>query len=130
MEVKIVDFNFTKVRGTIARMVIQYGALCMKCDLVYHPKADKLWIRMPEYWLSQEKKVKFAWWPCKKTSDIFQLEILSLIYKELKTNQEGILKIRKSYVYMDKNQAENLKCKGKASGKEALQKNNLKKNRE
>lgn len=121
MEIEIVEFKIQPDQRRLAWVLIQYGNLFLNCDLVYHIKDQKLWIRMPEIW-KDDKKIRSCFWPNKAISDNFQKETLEKIYKNYDFSLEKVLKEKKNYKMIDKNDRKNLKCKRKARLTTGLQK--------
>ena len=68
MDVEIIDFEQRVCNKKIGCVLIRYHELLMKCDLVYYPKYDKAWIRMPEIWLNNQDKLRYGYWPTKEIS--------------------------------------------------------------
>lgn len=64
--------------------------MILKCDLVYHPKYDKAWVRMPEVWITPQKKIHYCYWPTKEKSDEFQKEVLKKIFDKYSLDLDKI----------------------------------------
>ncbi len=90
MDVEIVSFKLVKCPLKVGCIVIRYHQLQLKLDLVYNPKFKKAWVRMPEKWISKEKKFSYICWPDKAVSDQFQKTVLELIYSQNSLDDEKI----------------------------------------
>lgn len=79
MTIDILELNLKGCNKKLGTVLVKYHEMIMKCDLVYHPKSNKAWIRMPELWKG-EKKLRYCYWPNKNSSDEFQKTILNKIF--------------------------------------------------
>lgn len=90
MDVDVVNFEKRVCKKKVGCVLVRYGELLMKCDLVYNPKYFKAWVRMPEIWLKDDKKVHYCYWPTKEKSDEFQNEILKKIFDKYNLSLEKV----------------------------------------
>lgn len=74
--------------------LIRYHDLVFHCDICLFQE-KKLWIRMPEMWLSPTKKKHLISWPNQKISDDFQKEILNQIFKQTGLTLKKAIEIKK-----------------------------------
>lgn len=80
----------------LALVKVAYYDLIISCDLCLF-KNEKLWIRMPEMWVTPDKKKKFCWWPTTEISDGFQGLILNLVCKEMDLTLEKAIEMKKNF---------------------------------
>jgi len=66
----------------IASVLVKYYDLVMNCDICLY-KNERLWVRMPEVWLTADQKVRFAYWDGKEKSDEFQDYVLKKLFDML-----------------------------------------------
>lgn len=78
---KIEKFTPNPTGNSVGRILIRYHALIMRCELMVWKK-ESLWIKMPEVWVTPEKKKQFCFWPAKPISDGFQFQVLQLLKDE------------------------------------------------
>jgi|SRR5690606_5172597 len=102
MEIELINFQKKILRNKLGILLIKYGDLHIKCDLVYSPTYEKIWIRMPEVWLTPSYKLHYCCWSTKKKSDEFQKEVLkkliakySLDFPEVKKMHEEGMELQK-----------------------------------
>lgn len=76
----VLDLKLNPDRKRLGTLLIQYHDLMMKCDLVIHVKTHTPWVRLPELWITADKKTRFCYWPTKEISDEFQKEVLKKIF--------------------------------------------------
>lgn len=82
MDVDIQEFKVKITPRSIAQIIVRYGLMQIKCDLVYYKKDDKFWVRMPEVWFNPKRKTRFAWWPTRDVSDLFQVVVLEKLFND------------------------------------------------
>lgn len=80
MDVEILKIKLVTSWDRVAYVDIRYNQLVLHCDLVYNQKRNHVWIRMPEKWITREKKMSYCYWPTKEISDSFQKEVLKKIF--------------------------------------------------
>ncbi len=90
MELEVLDFIICPDVSKIAFVYVKYHNLVVHCELVYHPQQKKAWVRMPEKWVSKEKKVRYNQWVTKKKSDDFQKIVLKKIFEKHDLNHEKV----------------------------------------
>lgn len=90
MDIEIMEFEPRACKRKVGCVLIRYHELLMKCDLVYHPKYEKAWVRMPEIWLNTQKKLHYCYWPTKEMSDEFQKEVLKKIFDKYSLNLDKV----------------------------------------
>lgn len=93
MDIEILDLVKFNDKFKIGVVFIRYHELIIRGELVFHPKDRKAWVRMPEKWVNQEKKLHLCYWPTKEISDNFQKEVLRLIFDRHNLNIDKIEKI-------------------------------------
>lgn len=79
---EVLKANLKPNTRRIASVLIKYYDLVMNCDICLY-KNEKLWVRMPEVWMTPELKVKFAYWDGKEKSDQFQDYVLKKVFDML-----------------------------------------------
>lgn len=80
MDVEVLKMKLVSSWEKIAHVDIRYNDLVLHCDLVYNEKSSRAWIRMPEKWITKEKKMTYCFWPKKEISDKFQKEVFKKIF--------------------------------------------------
>jgi len=80
----------------LALVKVRYYDLIISCDLCLY-KREKLWIRMPEIWVTETKKKRFCWWPTPEISGGFQDLILTLVMKEMDLTLEKAIEMNKNF---------------------------------
>ncbi len=80
MDVDVIELVVRPCKKKVACLIVRYLELHLKCDLVYFPKHDKAWVRMPEVWVTPQKKQRYCYWPTAEISDEFQKVILNKIF--------------------------------------------------
>lgn len=98
MDVEVVNYIFKPGPTKLAILTIKYHELLMKCELVYFPSENKVWVRMPELWLNPHKKFSCAWWPRKAFSDEFQKVVLNKIFDKYDLSVEKVAEMHKSNI--------------------------------
>lgn len=90
MEIELLHFEWKATKTKLADVFVKYGNLAMKCELAYHPKDKKAWIRMPERWLNKNYKLKYCYWVKQDFSDEFQNIVLNKIFNKHNLTDEKI----------------------------------------
>lgn len=90
MDVEVISCETRACKKKVACLLIRYCEMILKCDLVYHPKYDKAWVRMPEVWITPQKKIHYCYWPTKEKSDEFQKEVLKKIFDKYSLDLDKI----------------------------------------
>lgn len=85
MEVAVLDSDFA-----IAKVVIGYHELVMRCELDFHRKDKKVFVRMPEHFYGQKNKVRYCSWFTDEISREFQKAALKAIYKKTGWDDEAV----------------------------------------
>ncbi len=105
MSTEIIDFIICPDLKKIGIIMIKYHQLIIKCDLVYFSRDKRVWIRMPERWVTEEKKAPYCYWETKELSNAFQIEILDKLFSKYEMDLEGVKRIyysmRKSWYKSD-----------------------------
>jgi hypothetical protein len=57
---------------------------------VYHPENQKVWVRMPEIWVTKKHKFKYCYWPETAVSDTFQNTLLKQLFEKYKLNDVNV----------------------------------------
>lgn len=102
--IEVISVKIKTTQKRVARVDIKYHDLILKCDLVVYNKENKLWIRMPEFWFTKDKKTHFCMWKDKITSDAFQQECLKQIVDKFGIN----IDVAKRLLLKNKNKSSNL----------------------
>lgn len=90
MSIELVDSYISIGTRQVGFLKVKYYDLIIYCDLVFFRKRNKAWIRMPEYWFTQENKTCFCRWDDKKISDQFQEVMLKLVFEKHNLSHEKI----------------------------------------
>ena len=96
MNVDVLDFELRQSKTRIGCVLVKYHELVMYCELVYHVKTKKAWIRMPEHWFTKDKKTSYCSWPSKETSDEFQKEVLNKIFDKYDLDFDKIAELHRT----------------------------------
>jgi hypothetical protein len=87
-----------KVNDTRIGIVdVMYYDLVVYCDICLY-KNENLWIRMPEVWLTPERKKRFNSWPQKCKSDHFQNVVLKKVFDMIGLTLEIAIEKRKEFI--------------------------------
>jgi hypothetical protein len=95
MDVNVLDLHLWPNTKRIGSLSVKYYDLILNCDLVFHPKHKKVWVRMPEKWFTYENKMKYCFWPSKEISDIFQKEVLKIIFDKYSLSEEKVAELHR-----------------------------------
>lgn len=90
MDIEIIAFNKKPIGNRLGRILVRYHDIFIKCDLVYHAKSKNTWVRMPEQWITQEKKIQFCYWGDKEISDLFQKNVLNKLFDKYDLDQAKV----------------------------------------
>ncbi len=90
VDIRVLDFELCPSKKKIGNVLVQYCDLVMKCELVYHPEDKRVWVRMPEVWLTKKSKFKYCFWPVKEVSDEFQKEVLKQVFEKYKMSDANV----------------------------------------
>ena len=105
MEIDVLECKIFPTKRRIGSLLVQYGELLMNCDLKYYVPGDRAWVKMPEVWLTPDKKVKFCFWPTKELSEEFQKKVLNKIFDKYDLSFEKIVELHDSvYKKVEKKQ--------------------------
>ena len=74
--IEIVDCGISVDITRIGFVMVKYNDLIISCDICVY-KQQKIWIRLPEMWISETQKRRFLYWPSEEKSNDFQKEVLS-----------------------------------------------------
>jgi UV DNA damage repair endonuclease len=77
----------------IASVLVKYYDLVMNCDICIY-KNEKLWVRMPEVWMTPDLKVRFAYWDGKEKSEEFQDYVLKKVFDMIGLDIEMAVKLK------------------------------------
>lgn len=89
-----IDIRPNKLR--LATMLIKYYDILIKCDLVLFRK-EKLWVRMPEVWITKEHKMRFVEWESKNKSDEFQESLLNKVFEMVGLDLEKAIELSQEF---------------------------------
>lgn len=96
--IELLNFELCPDRRKIGNVIVTYHELLLCCELVWHVKEEKFWIRMPEHWVNIKFKKRYCSWPNKKISDNFQTIILNKIFDKYTLDMGQIkMEIAKSF---------------------------------
>ncbi len=96
MSIEVLDIKIKPNRTRVGQVKIRYHKLVIKCDIVYFVKENKVWLRMPEFWLTPTKKTPYVFWPDRDTSDAFQELAIKLMFDKYKMDVEKVAGFHKS----------------------------------
>jgi len=80
----------------IGEVVIDHYGLMVSCDICIY-KNEKLWIRMPEFWLGNQSKVRKTWWKDQALSDEMQVFILKKVFDMIELDVPRAIAEKKAY---------------------------------
>ena len=92
-----------KIHPTLRRLgivLVRYCELEFYCDICIYKK-EKLWIRMPEMWITPTKKQRFFNWTSQEESKRFQEYVLRKVFEMLGLDLKKGIEI-KSKFFCDK----------------------------
>ncbi len=95
----MIDVKKIEIRPSSYRLgivVIKYYDLVISCDLCVYKK-EKLWLRMPEIWLSETDKKRFVWWEENSFSEEFQNIVLKKVFDMVGLTLEKAIEMRKDF---------------------------------
>ncbi len=93
MDIEVEDFVVQVDRISIGKLIVRYGELSMRCQLVIYKKTNQPWIRMPEIWTSPERKMQFCFWPTKVLSDDFQKIVLKKLFDKYDLSNDKLVEL-------------------------------------
>lgn len=93
MEIEIVEFKKQPIGNKLGKVLVRYHDIFIRCELVYHATSKSIWIRMPEHWVTKEKKLRFCYWEHKENSDLFQKTVLNKLFDKYDLDQAKIEEI-------------------------------------
>ncbi len=93
MDVEIVEFKKNPLGTKIGRVIVKYHDIFLKCELMFYNKTKSIWIKMPEQWITEEKKVRFCYWDDKELSDDFQKTVLNKLFDKYDLDQAKVEEI-------------------------------------
>ncbi len=102
--IELVKVEFKPSSNRIAALQVRYYKALLMVDLCIY-KEERLWVRMPEMWLG-EQKIKFIHWEDKADSDAFQETVLNQLFDMVGFNLDSALKMKAEYfkkIFADKN---------------------------
>ncbi len=78
----------------LGSVFVRYHDLSIACDICIF-KEERLWIRLPEKWISPTDKVSFVRWIDKEHSDKFQKLILSKVFDMVGLTLESAVEMKR-----------------------------------
>ncbi len=96
MEIDLLDFMLSPDNKKLGFVYVRYHNLSIQCELVYHARDKKVWVRMPERWMNKDTKVRYCEWVNTKKSDEFQKIIIKKIFDNHDLSLEKIQEIHKN----------------------------------
>lgn len=93
-EVIHADIKVTPTR--VGTVTINHEGLVVRCDICVY-KNEKLWVRMPEYWITPESKVRICYWGSKELSDEKQVFILNKVFDMTGLDLQRAVKEKQAY---------------------------------
>lgn len=94
LEVLNVEIKVNQCR--LGNVYVRYHDLLIACEVCLY-KEEKLWIRMPEVWITKEQKKPYVRWVDKKNSDKFQELILSKVFDMVGLTLEDAIKMKNEF---------------------------------
>ncbi len=91
--VKIIEKPTTTRLGIVH---VKYYELVLCCEYCIY-KEEKLWIRMPEVWLTTEVKKSYVYWMEKDKSAEFQMCVLKKLFDMINLTLDSAKKIRADF---------------------------------
>lgn len=82
MNIEVADYKYNPSKRRFANVIVKYGELFIECDLVYYAKGHKLWLRMPEIWLSKDFKHRYVFWEKNESSVQFQEQVIKKLFEK------------------------------------------------
>lgn len=96
MDINVLDFELHPCKTKLGCVIVKYGELILRCELVYHVVDNKAWIRMPERWINPTFKLRYAYWPEKESSDKFQVEVLKKMFDKYDLSLEKVAALHRA----------------------------------
>lgn len=96
MDFELIDLEVAVSDRRIAHALVRYYRMFIRCDLVYYPPLEKVWIRLPEFWVNKAK-VRHCYWARQEVSEDFQERILNEVYSKYELSLEKVKELHQSY---------------------------------
>lgn len=80
----------------IGTVIVKYYNLVLCCDICLY-KDQHLWIRMPEMWITKEKKIRFVYWQNEQESKEFQAYVLKKVFDMLDLSVDKAVSFRQVF---------------------------------
>lgn len=93
---RVIEARVAVNKRRIGTVTLNQGGLMIYCDICLY-KDEKLWIRMPEYWVNEETKIRFAFWETKELSDQKQDFILKKVFDMIGLDVPRAVEEKKAY---------------------------------
>lgn len=77
-------------------VVINHEGLTVCCEICVY-KYEKLWIRMPEFWVNPTTKKRLVYWDSQQLSDEKQVFILKKVFDMLEWDLDTAVKIKRDF---------------------------------
>ncbi len=88
------EIDITKRR--IGKVFINHEGLVFWCDICIY-NDEKLWIRMPEFWVDKKNKLRILNWENQEVSDEKQVFILKKVFDMLDLDLEKAICLKKDF---------------------------------
>lgn len=108
----MIEIMKIEMKPTLTRLglvFVKYYGLVISCDICIYKK-EKLWIRMPEVWLTEDVKRGFAFWLDKEESNQFQITVLKKVFDMIGLTLEKAIDMRKQF-FKERNKMTTIKKK-------------------
>jgi hypothetical protein len=96
MDIHVEEVHMAVSKFRIAQAVVKYHELGFYVDICLF-KEEKLWVRMPEIWITPTRKRRFFFWVDKADSDRFQEIVLNKVFDMLGLNLEIAIKEKNAF---------------------------------
>lgn len=96
MNLHIVEARMTVNKYRIAEVLVNFNGIGIFLDICLY-KDEKLWVRMPEIWLTKTIKRRFCFWFNKEDSDKCQKIILNKVFDMLELDLSRAIEERKRF---------------------------------
>lgn len=94
--IDLLDVKIHPSGTRLATLLIRYHDLVLNCELALY-KTEKLWVRMPELWVSPHRKQRAVYWDDPVKSEHFQVMMLAIIEKKAGITLEKAIEWRKKF---------------------------------
>lgn len=96
MDIHVVEARMCTNKFRIAEALVHYHGLGIYVDICLY-KDEKLWVRMPEFWVTPKHKRRLTFWVNKADSDLCQEIILNKVFDMLELDVDKAMRERKRF---------------------------------